>query len=108
MYIYNTIYNYYIHFSSIPLLIKADSNKFGLLSTHTPSTITYKQGRKMRTAAPPLFCCHACHASRFTSPKHTTTPTLWPHGTKRCASYPLNPRLTKSLNPPKGGRAVSV
>lgn len=39
MYIYNTIYNYYIHFSSTSLLIKADSNKFGLLSTHTPSTI---------------------------------------------------------------------
>ena len=46
MYIYNTIYNYYIHFSSIPLLIKADSNKFGLLSTHTLPTIIYKTGKE--------------------------------------------------------------
>lgn len=31
MYIYNTIYNYYILYFIHPLLIKADFNKFGLL-----------------------------------------------------------------------------
>ena len=58
MYIYNTIYNYYIHYFFHPLLIKADSNKFGLLSTHTPSTIilyTNKEGGFRTTASTPLY-----------------------------------------------------
>ena len=63
----------------------------------------------MRTAASPLyFAVTLVTRHAFTSSKHTTTPTHTPHGTKRCASYPFNPRLTKPLNPPKGGRAVSV
>ena len=103
MYIYNTIYNYYIHyFIHSHLLIKVDSNKFSLLSAPTPSTIIYKTGKEdlEQPPRPPLFCCHACHASRFYPQKYVTTPTPTPHGTKRCASYLFNPRLTKSPQSP--------
>ena len=100
MYIYNTIYNYYIHYFFHPLLIKADSNKFGLLSTHTPSTIIYKQGRKMRTAAStPSFLLSRLSRVTFNLPKthHDTHPLASRHEALCLVSLQPSPHEAPSI-----------
>lgn len=47
MYIYNTIYNYYIHYFFHPLTYQGRLQQvFSLLSAHIPSTIIYKTGKE--------------------------------------------------------------
>ena len=71
MYIYNTIYNYYIRYFIHPLLLKADSNKFQSALCHTlpPFYTTGKEDENSRHS--PLYFAVTLVTRHAFTPKST-------------------------------------
>ena len=108
MYIYNTIYNYYIHFLPSPLLIKADSTN-SIYSLPIPLH-HYIQTRKEDedSRQHPLYFAVTLVTRHVLPPQNT--PRHPPFGLTARSAVPRIPSALTSRSPlnPLGGRAVSV